>query len=82
MARSLKTLLDLAWSWASGAYKDVDKGNLVLIVGAVIYFLTPFDLVPDFLAGIGLLDDASVIAWVVGAISTELAKFEAWREDS
>jgi len=81
MARSLKTLLDLAQAWANGSYRGVARSNLVLVVGAVMYFLNPFDLVPDFLAGIGLLDDASVIAWVVGAVSTELAKFEKWKAD-
>jgi len=81
MARSLKTLLDLAQAWASGNYRGVARSNLVLVVGAVVYFLNPFDLVPDFLVGIGLLDDASVIAWVMGAVSSELAKFEAWREE-
>ena len=36
-----------------------------LIVGALLYFINPFDLVADALIGIGLLDDVGVLAIVV-----------------
>jgi uncharacterized membrane protein YkvA (DUF1232 family) len=36
-------------------------------LGAIVYFIVPTDLVPDFLAGIGYGDDASVL---FAAIST------------
>ena len=75
----LKAMLHLIQAWARGAYSGVSKVNLVLIVGAVVYFLMPTDLIPDFIAGVGLLDDAAVIAWVVDAVKDELAKFKAWR---
>ena len=75
----LKTMLHLVQAWAGGAYSGVSNANLVLIVGAVVYFLMPTDLVPDFIAGLGLVDDAAVIAWVVAAVRDELEKFKAWR---
>ena len=75
----LKTMLHLVQAWASGAYSGVSNVNLVLIVGAVVYFLMPTDLVPDFIAGLGLVDDAAVIAWVVAAVRDELEKFNTWR---
>lgn len=74
----LKTMLRLVQAWARGTYTGVSKVNLVLIVGAVVYFLMPTDLVPDFIAGLGLMDDAAVIAWVVNAVRDELTKFKAW----
>ena len=76
----LRTMLRLVRAWAKGEYSGVSKANLVLIVGAVVYFLMPTDLIPDFIAGLGFVDDAAVIAWVVGTVSDELAKFSAWRE--
>ncbi|MGF1561512.1 MAG: YkvA family protein [Geminicoccaceae bacterium] len=36
-----------------------------LLLGAIAYFVMPIDLVPDFIAGLGFTDDASVIAAVV-----------------
>ena len=76
----LGTMLHLVQAWARGEYSGVSKANLLLIVGAVVYFLMPTDLVPDFIAGLGFVDDAAVIAWVVGTVSDELAKFSAWRQ--
>ena len=73
-------MLHLVRAWAKGDYSGISKANLVLIVGAVVYFLMPTDLIPDFIAGLGFVDDAAVIAWVVSAVSDELAKFSAWRE--
>ena len=38
----------------------------------------PADLIPDIIAGLGFADDAAVIAWVVGAVREELAKFKGY----
>ena len=72
-------MVALPWAWAKGDYSDVSNANLLVIVGAVLYFLTPTDLVPDFVPIVGFMDDASVIAWAVAAAKQELAKFEAWQ---
>ena len=72
----LRTMLDLLKAWARGEYSGVSKANLLLIVGAVVYFLMPADLIPDIIVGLGFADDAAVIAWVVGAVRDELEKFK------
>ena len=75
----LKAMLDLLAAWANGAYPGVSKTNLLLIAGAVVYFLVPTDLLPDFIAGVGYVDDATVIAWVLTTARGELEKFKRWR---
>lgn len=74
----LRTLLRLIQAWMKGNYSNVSKANLVLIVGAVVYFLMPIDVVPDFIPVAGFVDDGAVIIWVVDAVKEELAKFEEW----
>ena len=59
-------------------YKKLPWGALVSIVGSLIYFLNPFDLIPDFIVGIGLLDDLTVILWVVKNIKEDLDNFLMW----
>ena len=58
----LRTMLELLRAWARGEYSGIAKANLVLIVGAVVYFLMPADLIPDIIAVLGFADDAAVIA--------------------
>ena len=41
---------------------------VALAVGALAYLVLTFDAVPDFLPGIGLADDAGVLAGAVEAI--------------
>jgi uncharacterized membrane protein YkvA (DUF1232 family) len=39
------------------------------LIAALAYFVAPFDFVPDFIFGIGFLDDASVLAAAIAAVS-------------
>jgi len=43
----------------------VPRRQKILIVGLVAYLAMPFDLVPDFIPVVGLLDDALVVALVL-----------------
>lgn len=43
-----------------------------VLFGAVAYFILPVDVVPDFLAGLGFTDDASVLAAAVAAVGRHL----------
>jgi len=39
------------------------KGILLL---AILYLLSPFDFVPDWILGLGLLDDLAIVSLLVG----------------
>lgn len=39
------------------------KGILLL---AILYLLSPFDLIPDWILGLGLLDDLAIVSLLVG----------------
>ena len=41
-----------------------------ILAGALMYFLMPLDLIPDFIAGVGFTDDAAVVATALKAVST------------
>ncbi len=81
LKKDLDTLVRLARAWATGKYKDVSWGSLIVIVGAVIYFVNPFDAIPDFLPLIGLTDDLSVVGFAVLRVRRELDKFQEWEKE-
>lgn len=58
-----------------GEYPRLPWLTVASLAGALLYFLNPFDLVPDFILGVGLLDDASVAALVVKAFQSDLMAF-------
>lgn len=77
----LKTLQRLISTYMSGDYRDVSVNTLLYALAAIIYFVNPFDVIPDFIAGLGFLDDAGIIAFVIRNIRGELQKFEEWERN-
>ena len=46
----------------TGKYKKVPVGTIAAIVGTLLYVLSPIDFIPDFIPGVGYLDDAAMLA--------------------
>lgn len=47
----------------------------VLVVGALVYFIIPVDVIPDFIPLVGYTDDAAVIATVARKLGKRLVKY-------
>jgi uncharacterized membrane protein YkvA (DUF1232 family) len=75
---TLMTFLRFIRAYARGDYRQVHWQTVTLIVAAVLYFLMPIDVLPDVLIGLGFVDDAAVIAWVMSMVGPELGKFRQW----
>jgi uncharacterized membrane protein YkvA (DUF1232 family) len=53
--------------------------RLLLMAAAAVYIVSPIDLLPEAIfAFVGLIDDAVVFAWLVGALVSELDRFVEW----
>ena len=76
----LQRLIALLKAYVSGEYREVSTQTMVTVAAAIVYFVVPFDGIPDFLFGWGLVDDAAVISYVVAQLSSELEAFDAWQE--
>jgi uncharacterized membrane protein YkvA (DUF1232 family) len=76
----LHLLFDLVTAWRKGEYRKIPKGSIVMVIATIIYFVSPIDLVPDFLVGLGILDDAAVIGFTLKQISSDLEKFKLWKD--
>lgn len=74
----VKDGLRLVRAYANGSYRDISWQSLLMLVAAVVYFVMPLDLVPDFLLGFGLLDDAAILGWTLRTLSRDLESFRAW----
>ena len=70
----------LASAYASGKYREVPWKTVMTILAAIIYFLNPLDLVPDFIPLMGLTDDFGVLIWVYNSVQGEINKFLEWEK--
>ena len=77
---NLLLMKDYLFDVTTGKYKDYDVKKLLVIIGAVIYVVTPFDFLPDFIPP-GLIDDLSIVAWALKEASAELEKYKQKTKD-
>ena len=62
-----------------GRYVGTSRARLLAMLVAVVYVLSPIDLVPElFVPLLGLVDDAFVIAWLAGTVLLETERFLDW----
>jgi uncharacterized membrane protein YkvA (DUF1232 family) len=74
----VQVLVRLVRCWARGEYRDVPRSTMILVLGALVYFVSPIDAILDQIPFIGLVDDAAILAWVVSEVKVELDAFRAW----
>jgi uncharacterized membrane protein YkvA (DUF1232 family) len=65
-------------AYVQGRYTDIPWKSLLLITASIIYFVNPFDLIPDVLFGIGFTDDFAILLMVYNSVQQELEKFMTW----
>lgn len=75
---NLSLLISYVRDIALGKYKDYDVTNLVIIVAALLYVVSPIDLIPDFLP-VGFADDATIIMWAISEMKNELDKYKQFK---
>lgn len=73
-----RTLVRLVVAYARGNYRDIPSESLAVVVGGLIYVVSPIDLIPDSIPGLGFMDDAAVMGWVIKHVHEELDQFRAW----
>lgn len=63
-------------AYIQGSYRKLPAIALAKIAAVLIYFISPFDFIPDVLPIIGFTDDLALVLWVGKSIKNELDEFE------
>ena len=73
------SLVNLIKDFAKGEYRDINTSTVVYLIAALLYFINPLDLIPDFILSIGFLDDLSVLGFIYNKYSKEIEKYQEWK---
>lgn len=71
--------LSLIKDFKNKRYTDIPWRSIALISAAIIYFVNPFDMVPDVLPLFGFADDAMLFATLFKSIQVDLVKYGDWK---
>lgn len=63
-------------------YPHLPWKSLLTIVGAILYFINPLDLIPDFIPGIGLIDDIAILGWAYRTLDSDVQRFQEWEYEN
>ena len=74
-----KLMLSMLKDYKRGIYKNVPWFTIASIVFALLYVINPLDLIPDFIPGLGYIDDLSVLSIGMRFIETDLHNYLDWK---
>ncbi|MEA3422341.1 MAG: YkvA family protein [Bacillota bacterium] len=77
---NVPVLVSLVRSYAHKEYRDIPIGSVIAIVGALIYFVSPIDLIPDSIPVLGYVDDAAVFGFVWNMVEDDVEEYKSWQE--
>ncbi|MEA2043232.1 MAG: YkvA family protein [Bacteroidota bacterium] len=65
-----------------GKYKSVPWWTITAVAGSLLYVLNPIDIIPDFIPGVGYIDDAVIMGSCIKMISADLEKYKVWKTNT
>ena len=75
----IKTSFALIRDWFNGSYDKVPARMIVSLAGALIYLVSPLDLIPDWVPMAGLVDDAAMLAFVFQLSKVDMNAYRKWK---
>jgi uncharacterized membrane protein YkvA (DUF1232 family) len=78
-AEEIRLLFELVCDYRAGRYVMMPWVLVAAIVFALLYVINPFDLMPDFIPVLGLIDDVSIVALCVSMLGAELDRYRRWK---
>lgn len=79
LLEKVELFIQMIRAYINGEYREYPLRTILLIVAGLLYFINPFDIVPDFFPVAGYLDDLSIIIWIISSIERDIEAFEEFQ---
>ena len=79
LIEDFRLLFSLIKDYWKGVYRDVSIWSILVFSSAIIYILSPIDIIPDFMLGIGQIDDAAILLLCLYFLEKDLYKYKEWK---
>ena len=78
---SLLSLM-LVRDYVTGDYRKIPYWAIAAIAFMFLYVLNPMDVIPDFVIGLGQIDDVAVVSACLILVRQEIHEYRDWREST
>ncbi len=75
----IKLAFELIKDFTKKKYTDVPWRTVGILTLCILYFVNPFDIIPDILPVFGFADDALLFAALFKSMSVDLKKYSEWK---
>jgi uncharacterized membrane protein YkvA (DUF1232 family) len=73
------TLPGLVRDTVNGRYVGLGRGRLAMMAVALVYIVSPVDVLPEALLTLpGMMDDAAVAAWLIASLMGATTAYQVW----
>lgn len=79
LAADVSVMVNMVKDYMRKKYRRVPLKTITMITSALIYLVNPNDAVPDYLPGVGYLDDAAVMNFVLVSVKEDVEKYKEWK---
>jgi len=62
-----------------GRYRPIPWAAFGWMALALVYLVSPLDLIPDFLMIIGLVDDVFIVGWLLTRVDRAMGDYRRWK---
>ena len=75
-----KLLIPLIGDYWKGRYRDISAKSIIIFLIGLAYIISPIDLIPDYIIGLGQIDDAVILGLALYFLEKDLQKYREWKD--
>ena len=80
ISEQIKYIILILNDWANKNYTNINEKKIILGILVLLYFVSPIDIIPDFIPFIGKKDDIFLLKKVSKGLDKEILKYKQWRK--
>lgn len=75
-------MISMIRSYVKKEYTEIPLGTILASLSALIYVVSPIDVIADAIPAVGYIDDAIVVATCLKLINSDVEKYREWKKNS
>jgi uncharacterized membrane protein YkvA (DUF1232 family) len=76
LVKKVLLFIKMLKSYLSGEYTAIPLRTIVTLTAGLVYFINPFDIIPDVIPGLGFVDDLAILMWIAGNLGKDIGDYE------